>query len=208
MDLIRISLDKNFNILWTLSPWLVVVGLIALFIYLRINRNACFKDFEIDEAELGIGNAKVTVKPNREDLQIAYKLWVEANTRKVGLPLDPEHDVIVEIYDSWFEFFKITRELIKEIPASKVKGQESTRKLVTIAVEVLNVGIRPHLTQWQAKFRRWYELESKNSENSKLSPQEIQRKFPYYKVLIEDLNKVNKRLINYQHTLSEIVMCK
>lgn len=208
MDLIRIFVDKDFNIQWTLTPWVILLGLIVWFVYLRFHRQVLSKDYEIDEAELGIGSAKVKIKPNYEDLQVAYKFLVELSTRKIGLPIDIEHDVIVEVYNSWYEFFKITRELIKDIPASKIRRSESTRNLVNIAIEVLNIGIRPHLTKWQARFRRWYDAELEAVKNSGLSPQEIQKKFPDYKVLIEDMQRVNWNLIKYKEKLNEVVMSK
>jgi len=105
------------------------------------------KAYEIDEAVIGIGDQKVKIKPNYQDMQIAYKLWVELSTRKIGLEIDLENDVIKEIYKSWYEFFKLTRELIKEIPVSKIRKDESTKELVRIAIEVLNEGLRPHLTK-------------------------------------------------------------
>ncbi|MFA5146961.1 MAG: hypothetical protein WC515_06295 [Candidatus Omnitrophota bacterium] len=208
MELIRIFVDKDFNIQWTLNPWVVITVLIGILVFIRIRQGILHKDYEIDEAELGIGSAKVKIKPNYEDLQIAYKLLVELSTRKIGLLIDIEHDVIVEVYDSWYKFFGVTRELIKDIPASKIRKSESTRNLVNIAIEVLNVGIRPHLTKWQAKFRRWYENESKAGSNAGLSPQQIQKKFPDYKSLVEDMQNVNKNLIKYKDALDRIVMGK
>lgn len=208
MDLIRIFIDKDFNIQWVLNPWLVVVILIGILIYIRIKRPALCKDYEINEAELGIGSAKVKIRPNNEDLQIAYKLLVELSTRKIGLPIDIEHDVIVEVYNSWYEFFKVTRELIKDIPATKIRRSKSTRNLVNIAIEVLNIGIRPHLTKWQVWFRRWYENESRVDSNSGLSPQQIQKKFSDYKTLVEDMQTVNRNLIKYKDTLNRMVMCE
>jgi len=207
MDLIKIFVDKDFNIQWVINPWLVVVLLVAILVYIRIRRLGLCRDYEIDEAELGIGSAKVKIKPNYEDLQIAYKMLVELSTRKIGLPIDIEHDVIVEVYNSWYEFFKVTRELIKDIPAAKIRRSKSTCDLVNIAIEVLNIGIRPHLTKWQARFRRWYENESKSEANMRLSPQQIQQKFPDYKLLLEDMQSVNKNLIKYKDALNRIVMC-
>lgn len=206
MDLIRIFVDEYFNIKLVLNLWFVIAVLIGIFIYIKIHWRILCKDYEIDEAELGIGTAKVKIKPNYEDLQIAYKLLVELSTRKIGLPIDIEHDVIVEVYNSWYEFFRITRELIKSMPASKIRRNESTRKLVNIAIEVLNIGIRPHLTKWQARFRRWYETQLQTAENSGLSPQEIQKKFPGYKTLVEDMQNVNRNLIKYKDKLNEIVI--
>src|SRR5690606_28412594 len=79
-----------------------------------------FRSFEIDQAEIGVGNNKFRFKPNLTDRQVAYAIWVELSTRKIGLPIDPEHDVISEIYDSWYNFFTVTRELVKGIPVNQV----------------------------------------------------------------------------------------
>lgn len=164
------------------------------------------KSVEIDEASIGIGSNKVTIKPNTEDMQIAYKIWVELSTRKIGLEIDLENDVIKEIYDSWYEFFGITRELIKSIPISRIRWDGSTRKLVNISIDVLNEGIRPHLTKWQARFRRWYSSEIDKPENCILSPQECQKNFPEYMELTKDLIAVNRNLIEYRSILGKLAM--
>jgi len=209
MDLIRVFLDNNFNLQFSISGWLllfisVVVLLYAL--YLKFFSGIKSKTYEIDEAVIGIGSHKVKIKPNYQDIQIAYKLWVELSTRKIGLPIDSDNDVISEIYDSWYEFFKLTRELIKEIPASKIRKDENTKKLVRIAIEVLNKEIRPHLTKWQARFRKWYEAETKKAENSSLSPQDIQKKYPEYEKLIKEAMGINQKLIEYRKLLKKIAI--
>lgn len=170
----------------------------------RFQRNV--RSFEINEAAIGIGSSKVGIKPNYEDMQIAYKLWVELSTRKIGLSIDLDNDVIEEIYDSWYEFFRLTRELVKDIPISKIRKDKSTGELVRIAVEVLNEGIRPHLTKWQAKFRKWYTAQLENKANVDLSPQDCQKKYPEYNELTKDLLEVNKRLTEYRKILRELAM--
>ena len=164
------------------------------------------KAYEIDEAVIGIGDQKVKIKPNYQDMQIAYKLWVELNTRKIGLKIDLDNDVINEIYDSWYEFFRLTRELIKDIPISKIRKDESTKEIVRIAIDVLNEGIRPHLTKWQSRFRKWYEVENKNEKNSCFSPQDVQSKYPKYKELVSDMIEVNAKLIAYRKILKKLSM--
>jgi len=164
------------------------------------------KEFELDEAELGIGGQKVKLKRNTRNMQIAYKLWVELSTRKIGLKIDLENDVIVEIYDSWYKFFRLTRELIKDMPISKIWNDKDTKEIVRIAIEVLNEGIRPHLTRWQARFRKWYDIEIKKEENFNLSPQETQLKYPKYKELTEDMMHVNQKLIKYRKNLKRLAM--
>lgn len=164
------------------------------------------KVYEINEAVIGIGKQNVKIKPNYQDMQIAYKLWVELSTRKIGLEIDLDNDVIKELYDSWYEFFTLTRELIKEIPISKIRKDESTRELVRIAIDVLNEGLRPHLTTWQARFRRWYSTEIEREENKQLSPQEIQKKYPEYEKLTKEMIDVNRQLIEYRKILRLLAM--
>jgi len=164
------------------------------------------KTYEIDEAEIGIGNQKVKIKPNYQDMQIAYKLWVEISTRKIGLKIDLDNDVITEIYNSWYEFFKLTRELIKDIPVSKIRKDESTKELVRIAIEVLNEGMRPHLTKWQARYRKWYNTEIEKEENRNLSPQDIQKKYPEYENLTTEMIQINQKLIEYKRMLRQLAM--
>lgn len=162
--------------------------------------------FELDTTELGIGSHKVSFKPNIRDQEIAYKIWVELSTRKIGLPIDLKHDVISEVYDSWYSFFSITRELIKDIPVSKVKNP-STKQIVALSIAVLNEGLRPHLTRWQARFRRWYDHEL-DKTGANIDPQSIQTKYPEYPELTKDLLVVNKRLMQYRKAMSELVLGK
>ena len=214
MDIIRLFLDKNYNIYIFVNKWLlllffiIIIFLIWLFRLFKKNDKSLTKVYYIDEAIIGIGNQKIKIKPNYEDMQIAYKLWIELSTRKIGLPIDFDNDVIIEIYNSWYEFFRITRELVKEIPVLKVRKNESTQDLVKIAIEVLNKGLRPHLTKWQAKFRKWYTEEIEKEENKELSPQEIQQKYPEYKKLINEMQEVNKKLIEYRKILKKLAIEK
>jgi hypothetical protein len=204
--LISFSIDKNLKTDITVGG-LVSWGLIAalfVIIVVRTTMSLRLKKFEIDEAEFGLGNQKIKLRPNTIDMQIAYKIWVELSTRKIGLPMDFENDVIAEVYDSWYSFFAVTRTLIKEVPVSKFRRPD-TEAIIQLSIEVLNSGIRPHLTLWQAKFNRWFENELTIDENKSLSPQEIQKKFPEYEALVINLRLVNQRLIQYRKKMHELV---
>lgn len=198
-DLIEYIISNITTIL--LACFMVILILKFLFSKKLHDRNT----FIIDQIELGIGGSKITLKPNRGDRQVAYKLWVELNTRKIGLQIDFENDVLSETYDSWYAFFKITRELIKEIPIEQIGSKSGDVEFVDLAIDVLNIGLRPHLTLWQARFRRWYDNELENIDKKRYeSPQEIQKRFPQYLELETDLEKVNKRLIYYKEQLKKI----
>lgn len=187
----------------------VAIGLTAVAIsgllwrYSRLSSGRS-RDFELNEAEFGLGQQKIKLKPNDDDRQIAYKIWVELSTRKIGLPIDFDQDVVTEVYDSWHTFFSVTRELIKDVPVRKYQ-RDSTAKIIRLSIEVLNEGLRPHLTKWQARFRRWYEHAAKKEDFGNIAPQEIQQQFPAFKELTEDLKLVNERLIAYRNRMHDLI---
>lgn len=209
-DLIAITVGGDMSVQFSFAPIVVLVAatllivLIAWRIFGPIIGLPGWRRFEIEEAEFGLGDQKITLRPNDLDRQIAYKIWVELSTRKIGLPIDLDHDVIVEVYDSWYSFFAVTRDLIKDIPVVKVRRKD-TEKIVRLSIEVLNNGLRPHLTQWQARFRRWYDRAMDQTDLGELSPQDVQRKFPEFEQIRRELQEVNQRLIKYRHKMYELV---
>jgi hypothetical protein len=176
IDLLSMHLLSDWSLSIQMSLWVGIALLITALIYAGwrwFSGGSSWKNFEIDQAEIGTGTGKIRLKPNMTDRQVAYAIWVELSTRKIGLPIDFEHDVIAEIYDSWYAFFAITRDLVKSIPVNKVR-HDSTQKIIRLSIEVLNEGLRPHLTMWQARFRRWYENElSKTSGDLVIDPQSL-----------------------------------
>ena len=209
LDLLSVSLLPDFSLSIQVSTCcLVIFGALALAFTLwrKFFSGTSWKDFEIDQAEIGIGSGKIRFKPNMTDRQVAYAIWVELSTRKIGLPIDFDHDVIAEIYDSWYSFFAITRDLVKSIPVMKVRN-DSTQKIIKLSIEVLNKGLRPHLTIWQARFRRWYEYEiNKESGDAVIDPQDIQKNFPKFTELKNDMEQVNQNLIRYRQKMSQLVL--
>ncbi|WP_417686673.1 hypothetical protein [Pseudidiomarina gelatinasegens] len=208
LTLLAVNLGEEFNIKVDISLYVILLGVIiviALLAYKHFWGNGLsLRSFEIDEAEIGLGNQKLKLKPNLIDKQIAYKIWIELSTRKIGLPIELEHDVITEVYDSWYTFFSVTRELVKEVPVAMFR-REDTAKIIGLSIDILNEGIRPHLTTWQAKYRRWYDTQLIDDKNKSLSPQEIQFKYPGYERLKEDLMKVNASLIKYREIMRELI---
>ncbi|GER07165.1 hypothetical protein GCM10007972_18140 [Iodidimonas muriae] len=209
IDLLSVRFLSDWSLAIQVSVWVVGALLVPVAIYAIwrwISGGSSWKEFEIDQAEIGTGTGKLRLKPNMTDRQVAYAIWVELSTRKIGLPIDFEHDVIAEIYNSWHDFFGVTRELVKSIPVNKVR-HKSTQKIIKLSIEVLNEGLRPHLTTWQARFRRWYENElEKKDGDLVIDPQEIQQKFPKYDELKADMEQVNRRLISYRENMRRLVM--
>jgi hypothetical protein len=209
MDLLNFYFNwPNITLNLNLILFLIILFLILYNLKIKeyLNNFDLFNgntQMEISEENLGIGSNTIKFKPNNKDKEIAYKLWIELSTRKLGIPLDEENDLIYEVYDSWYEFFKITRLTLKEFPVSKLQNNKSN-EIIDITIRLLNGGLRRHLTKWQAKYRHWYVHELENSDPN-ISPQDIQKKFPEYNELIEDLKNVNNELIYYVDILQEII---
>lgn len=208
MELLSLAFQSNWNIVLSISPWLIAIIFIVLAVFLLIRLSMGYgligKDFELDSGEMGLGDSKLTFKPNVSDKTVAYRVWVELSTRKIGLEIDLDHDVIDEIYDSWYAFFAVTRDLIKDIPVNKVRNR-STKNIINLSIDVLNVGLRPHLTRWQARFRRWYKYRLDKDVEAELHPQQLQKEFPEYEELVEDLMRVNSRLVAYRRKMDDLV---
>ncbi len=197
---------ENGSLIITIGPVLLILLLLTLLILavrmlqIRSKKGPKWKPVEVEASIANLGSIKLV--PDNEIIRTAHFAWAELITRKAAQPFDSDNDVIVEIYDSWRELFTEFRELTKSIPAEEVRNNIDAQKLVELLVDALNKGLRPHLTKWQAKYRRWYNDES--SKHPELSPQEIQRLFPNYNDLVDDLKLVNSELIGFAEALRKI----
>jgi hypothetical protein len=140
-----------------------------------------------------------------EAFRVAYQLWIEMTTRKLGLPIDLRHDLVADLYDSWYAFFKLARELIKTIPLHRNPASQEMRRLVELSRAVLNEGMRPHLEQWQARFRVWLAAGGNRALAPGLAPQEMQSQFPEWTALSRDLQAANQRLGGYLTSLEAMI---
>ena len=195
-----ILLESNW---WVLGTIIIISILGYLIWYYKIKHNYNIHEMSVDIS----AKPKMTfkVKRNTENLFIANRIYLELVTRKAALPFDESNDVLTEVYDSWYTLFKIIREEIKNVPGEYLKSHNPTEELIGLTVKILNEGLRNHLTKHQARFRRWYKIESEKSENISLSPQEIQKKYSDYDNLISDLKSVNTILIDYSDELKKLI---
>jgi len=203
-QLLTVRLTQSGGIEFTLG-FLVLLcfGVVVVVVASRLFRGRWPLRLEVVEAEVALGNiGRIKLRPTYEEIQIAHKAWTELATRKAAVPFDEENDVIVEVYDSWYELFGRMRELVKELPAQQLRRSQDTRALAMLLVDALNRGLRPHLTTWQARFRQWYEQEIKSSLG--VAPQAVQRKYPDYRPLVSDLKKVNSELVQYAAVLKKL----
>lgn len=184
---ITISLD---NVLVFLS----IIFLISLIVYAIYK---VFKD-KVKIRTLSIGSFSVDLECNRDVKSLANEVYIELSTRKISLPFDETNDLITEVYDSWYSVFEKFRQILKNMPIKK--QDKNIEKLINLIMKILNQELRPHLTKWQAKFRKWYN----DNKNTNKDPQIIQREYPKYYELVEDLKRVNREMIELTEELEKI----
>lgn len=209
MNIFNCVFENWYTLVLKLNWVAIILIILAIFgiayLWDKCIKYAVNKSLMVDEVSLGIGNSQVKLKYTKKDQEIAYKLWVELSTRKIGLDFDPDNDVIFEVYDSWYNFFATARNLMKEIPAERLKHSS---ELIELTELVLNKGLRPHLTIWQAKFRKWYNENISKKKNIGKTPQQIQEMYPYYEQLTKDLADTNTRMIKYKNLMEKIAFEK
>ena len=93
MDVFKIYLDENYNLVIQTSLWLVGVIVLLFLIYFFWLKNKL--RYNLVKVNIKLGNVGTAeFRPNKSDLQIAHKIWTELVTRKAAIPIDKEHDVI------------------------------------------------------------------------------------------------------------------
>ena len=213
-----IAVDKsNYHILFDFNIITLIIIAVLLFIgYLifklyKNKNNLVSKNIEPVEITLntGAGSIKYRIIRNYANLEIAHKLYIELITRKAAIRIDEKNDIIVEIYNSWYDLFKITRKELKNFNGDLLESNPQSKELIRLATDILNKGLRPHLTKYQARFRKWYfeqlEKDKSKKESDKRTPQEIQKDYYKYDELISSMKKVNEILIEYKNKLEEIL---
>jgi len=210
-DKANLLLSIRLNILFLLFVVFVILIFTITFLIVRYlkKRNNLIRNTIPIKLKFKIGGAEIEYKIERsyQNIEIAHKIYIELITRKAAIPLDTQKDVIVEIYNSWYSLFQTTRKELKSFKGQLIKDNHTSHELTRLLTDILNKGLRPHLTEYQAKFRKWYEeeLEKDRLNTKSKSPQEIQEKFYEYKKLIYSIKEVNTLLIEYSEQLKKII---
>jgi hypothetical protein len=207
-EIFRLSFNSAKPSLTIETNWILIAITIILLVLTIFLKNRFLKKFRWHSMEVEIsGSPKAVFKVERNDenLYIANRIYIELTTRKAAIPLDDKNDVIEEIYNSWYKLFSIIREEIKSVPGKYLRDHDPTTALIGLTRKILNDALRPHLTEHQAKFRRWLQTAKEDQENKKLTPQELQRKYPDFENLISSMKKVNKTLSEYAGELDKLI---
>jgi hypothetical protein len=195
-ELVHVRIDEPLSLSVTLGwPVLLLVLLAGVLPFTPPVRRRIDR-WRAEEMDVAFGGIKIHVKRTNEVIRIAHAAWTEVVTRKAAIPYDPADDLIVEIYDSWYALFTELRALTRSVPAEQLRRSQDARELVNLLEAVLNQGLRPHLTKYQARFRRWFDHHTTEYDTER-EVQEIQWAFPEYDALVDDLSQVNAKMVAF-----------
>lgn len=203
-DNLIFSLNLNIGVL-------ILVILLTLIIKFLIKKykksNTIDKDIQLVKIKYKIAGTdfEYSILRNYQNIEIAHKIYIELITRKAAIEIDNEKDIIIEIYNSWYTLFQITRNELKSFDGKLLKENNTSQELVRLLSDILNKGLRPHLTEYQARYRKWYSEQLKDNHKS---PQEIQKEFKEFNELTSSMKEVNKSLIEYSKQLKIIIYGK
>ncbi len=190
------------------SWWLFLAFVVLLIVLYVLNKKFRKPAHKITKSKFIIKTVVFSyeseIERNYQNLFIANRIYIELVTRKAALDIDVEHDLIIEIYDSWYKLFGIIRDEIKSIPGHNLVDGKSN-ELIQLTTKILNDGIRPHLTTYQAKFRKWYNSAIQDDDNKQKSPQDIQKLYSNYDSLIDSMKDVNQVLKEFSSQLKIMI---
>ena len=208
--LIELTYDQcNLTLTINLLVLIIFFAVLAAIYFLQrfIRHKKIHTEIVPVELKYSVGGAEIkyNIVRNYKNVEIAHKIYIELITRKAAIEIEEDKDVIVEVYNSWYTLFQITRDELKLLSGNLLTENKTSEELIKLLTDILNKGLRPHLTKYQAKLRKWYDEEIQKTENSGKSPQEIQRQFADYNELIASIKDVNLLLIDYAKQLKLII---
>jgi len=129
-----------------LNVWILLIGIVLYFLirYLIkrfIKSSKVHNEIVPVKLTYKIGGAEVEYAINRnyQNIEIAHKIYIELITRKAALPIE-HNDVIVEVYNSWYSLFQITREELKKLSGEMLLENNESKDLIKLLTDILKVG--------------------------------------------------------------------
>ncbi len=143
----------------------------------------------------GIGGIGGTWKPDDAEVQAAWALYVELMTRIPLGGFSPEEGSVREALTSIYSLFDTTRSILRESGPTVARpkwGEEIS--FGYLAISMLNLVLRPLLTDWHPKFQSW------ERENPSLGENE----WPGRRDFFASLNKTREQLGQYANLFAEV----
>ena len=136
----------------------------------------------------GIGGVAGTWEPDESEVSAAWELYVEMVTRTPLGGFSSQEGSLREALNSIYSLFGTTRGILRKYGPGEARPK-SGRELSFgyLAVSMLNLVLRPLLTEWHPKLRRW------ERDNPQLDEREWEERNDFLNVL----NEVSEQLRQY-----------
>jgi hypothetical protein len=140
--------------------------------------------------------------------QIALAALAQLETYQIARGFDSEADNLTKVYAAAYRMFQDMRRLMGELPADEFARGSLTESVFDIFKQILNGSLRPHLTKWPERYEEWRKRFAKTKAGKKLSPQQLQKRFPQWQSLERDLKQVSKHLQTDARKLKSLILTK
>ncbi|MCD4673622.1 MAG: hypothetical protein K8R77_13235 [Anaerolineaceae bacterium] len=158
------------------------------------------KEDKVKAAKLEIGLpfdlGKITLVPDDAQKNAAWELYVELTTRIAVQELKDDEGLVREALTSLYRLFDITRGILRAAGPGVAKGPNSLGK---VAIDVLNVGLRPFLAKWHPTLQT-YEAQRPDG----VSPREHEDAWERIGEVRQELEALRQELAIYADVLAKI----
>ena len=143
----------------------------------------------------GIGGIAGTWEPDESEVRAAWELYVEMVTRTPLGGFSSRDGSLREALDSIYSLFDTTRGILRKYGPT-VARPKSGRELSFgyLAVSMLNLVLRPLLTEWHPKLRSW------ERDNSHLDENEWKGRSDF----LNALNEIRMQLRQYAGLFADV----
>lgn len=149
---------------------------------------------------LPFGIGEITFVADEIQQRAAWELYVELETRTAVQTLEGRHGLLRETLTSLQDIFGITREILKRAGPDVADGEQS---FGTIAIRVLNEGLRPFTAHWHPLL---LEYEATHSQTNNIVSHE--RSWELEPQMREELITLQKDMKKYSDVLAKIAGAK
>lgn len=147
-----------------------------------------------------IAEIEGTWKPDKNQRNAAWEMYVELITRISVVELKPDEGLLREALSSLYTLFATTRNILCKYGPSiaRPKGEDNL-SFGYLAVAILNVVLRPVLAKWHPLL-----LDYESTKKSPVPPLEHEKQWEKYEELRQVLNDVRSVLIEYANLLAQV----
>lgn len=130
----------------------------------------------------------------------AWELFIQTKTSRVLIPYEEGCTAISLEFNFANEVLMLYGECLAGMHIQLLRKGNGLREIQLLVIEEV---IKPFLAKWQDKFCKW-EREPISNENKGKAVLEMQKLFPEYELLVQDINMFKDNLNKYANELLKI----